>query len=220
MIDPIGAFEEIRENFILYIKTAFGTRFPTLEADRANLLQQNRVLNQEPWIEPLPRYQSSSKTIATLSGGDLPGMSAAQIEIFKNLVQLGLFDNRNPLYLHQARMLKSALNGKNCVVTAGSGRVKQNHFCSRYSQLARNFIMECAWRNTPHWNGWWSNAGWQAQCRSSTNIIQRSYRISQRDHETRPPRKSIDNLSNECSCGRPIDTVTQVSGFRCCSPVV
>ena len=60
-------------------------------------------------------------------------MSAAQIEIFKNLVQLGLFDNRNPLYLHQARMLKSALNGKNCVVTAGTGRVKQNHFCSRYS---------------------------------------------------------------------------------------
>ena len=81
MIDPIGAFNEIRENFILYIKTAFGTRFPTLEAERANLLQQKRVLNQEPWIEPLPKYQSSEKTIATLSGSDLPGMNAQQMAV-------------------------------------------------------------------------------------------------------------------------------------------
>ena len=43
MIDPIGAFEEIRENFILYIKTAFGTRFPTLEADRKLIATKQSV---------------------------------------------------------------------------------------------------------------------------------------------------------------------------------
>ena len=32
LLDPIKSFEEIRNNFILYVKTAFGTRFT--ETDR------------------------------------------------------------------------------------------------------------------------------------------------------------------------------------------
>ena len=48
MIDPIGAFDTIRDNFILYIKTAFGTRFPSVEAEREALLRQPRIMCQEP----------------------------------------------------------------------------------------------------------------------------------------------------------------------------
>ncbi len=188
MIDPIGAFDEIRENFILYIKTAFGTRFPTLEQERENLLRQNRVLNQEPWIEPLPRYQTSGKTIPSLSGEDLPGMNAAQIEIFKTLVKCGLF-GEHELHLHQAEMLKKALQGKNCVVTAGTGSGKTESFLlPLFAQLAKEIP---SW-NQPgqapaHLNDWWKNQDWQAQCRSASNIIQNSYRVPQRGHEKRPP---------------------------------
>lgn len=186
MIDPIGAFNEIRENFILYIKTAFGTRFPTLEAERANLLQQKRVLNQEPWIEPLPKYQSSEKTIATLSGSDLPGMNAQQIEIFRTLVKCGLF-GEHQLHLHQAKMLGKALEGKNCVVTAGTGSGKTESFLfPLFAQLAKEIPSWSApGQAPPHLNDWWSNIDWQNQCKSG-RVLQRSYRVSQREHETRP----------------------------------
>jgi len=187
MVDPIGAFDEIRENFILYIKTAFGTRFPTLEQERENLLRQNRVLNQEPWIEPLPRYQSSGKTIATLPEGDLPEMNTQQIEKFKTLVKCGLFDGRE-LYLHQANMLGKALQGKNCVVTAGTGSGKTESFLfPLFAQLAKEIPSWSApGQEHPHLNDWWSNADWQNQCKSAGRRLQRSYRISQREHETRP----------------------------------
>ena len=61
MVDPVDAFEKIRDNFILYVKTAFGTRFPTLEAKREQLLRQLRVLNQEPWLEPLAKLREFGK---------------------------------------------------------------------------------------------------------------------------------------------------------------
>ena len=34
MNDPIGAYNKVKENFIRYVKTAFATRFATLESER------------------------------------------------------------------------------------------------------------------------------------------------------------------------------------------
>ena len=34
MIDPVGTFEQIRDSAILYVKTAFGTQFPSIEHER------------------------------------------------------------------------------------------------------------------------------------------------------------------------------------------
>lgn len=186
MLDPIGAFKKIRENFILYIQTAFGTRFPSLEMEREKLLKQRGVLNQEPWIEPLPRYLSSDKTIDTLSQEDLPGLNEQQTALFKELVKCGLF-SENTLYLHQADMLKKILEGKNCVVTAGTGSGKTEAFLlPLFAQLAKE-IPE--WSEPgqahPYLNDWWKNEEWQNQCKSNKRL-QRSYRISQREHEKRP----------------------------------
>ena len=36
--DPVKAFQEIEENFLLYVKTAFATKFPSLEHERDRLL--------------------------------------------------------------------------------------------------------------------------------------------------------------------------------------
>ncbi|MEW6697570.1 MAG: hypothetical protein AB1341_09525 [Bacillota bacterium] len=93
MIDPIGSFDTINENFQLYVKTAFRTRFPSIEAERENLLKQDKVLTREPLIEPLPRYESSGKTIDALTNGDLPGLTQQQIDLFKQLCKCGLFGN-------------------------------------------------------------------------------------------------------------------------------
>jgi ATP-dependent helicase YprA (DUF1998 family) len=186
MIDPIGAFDTIRDNFILYIKTAFGTRFPSVEAEREALLRQPGIMCQEPWIEPLPRYQTSGKTVQELSGEDLPGFSEQEIADFKSLVSCGLVGDYK-LHQHQVEMLKKALKGKNCVVTAGTGSGKTEAFLlPLFAYLAReSSSWQAPGQLDPHVNDWWRNSQWQASCRNANNRIQRSYRVSQRGHERR-----------------------------------
>jgi DEAD/DEAH box helicase domain-containing protein len=48
MRDPTGALETFPDNFLLYIRTAFGTQFPGFERERLRLLQEAGVFGQEP----------------------------------------------------------------------------------------------------------------------------------------------------------------------------
>jgi len=186
MKDPIGAFDSIRDNFILYLKTAFGTRFPSIEAEREELLRQPRVLCQEPWIEPLPIFQDSKKTVQDLTKEDIPGLSDQEIADFKSLVSCGLFGNHK-LYKHQMEMLKNALEGRNCVVTAGTGSGKTEAFIlPLFAYLARESSgWEAPDTPDPRVNNWWNDSQWQDSCHDERNWIQRSYRVSQRGHERR-----------------------------------
>ncbi len=185
MKDPVGAFDSIRDNFILYIKTAFGTRFPSIEEEREALLRQPRVMCQEPWIEPLPVYQKSGKIIQNLIEEDLPGFSDQDREDFKSLVSCGLFGDHE-LYAHQAEMLKNVLEGRNCIVTAGTGSGKTEAFLlPLFAYLARE---SSTWETPdlpdPHSNTWWNDTQWKDSCLDK-NRIQRTYRVSQRGHEKR-----------------------------------
>jgi hypothetical protein len=186
MKDPVGAFDTIRDNYIRYIKTVFGTRFPSIEAEREKLLRELGVLCQEPWIEPLPIYQKSKKTILNLKEEDLPGLSNQELSDFRSLVACGLFGDYE-LYDHQMEMLKMALEGRNCVVTAGTGSGKTEAFLlPLFAYLVRE---SSGWAppKTPdsHVNDWWSDSQWQESCCNEHNRIQRSYRVSQRGHEQR-----------------------------------
>ncbi len=183
MLDPVGAFETIRNKFILYIQTAFGTRFPSLEAERERLLKQLGVLNQEPWIEPLPRYEGSGKTIESLEQSDMPGMQGDDLERFKGLVGSGLFRS-NELYSHQYKMLNKTLGGQNCVVTAGTGSGKTEAFLlPLFAQLAKEIP---SWvepgESHSHLNDWWKNEDWQNRCSQSKETCW----MAQREHEERP----------------------------------
>jgi ATP-dependent helicase YprA (DUF1998 family) len=127
MYDPVGAFEKIRDNFLLYIKTVFGTKFLELEQERERRLRQPGVFYQEPWIEPLPRYQKSAKKIDQLGLEDVPGLDKTALQDFKNLASCGLVGGYE-LYSHQVEMLRRALSGQNVVVTAGTGSGKTESF--------------------------------------------------------------------------------------------
>ena len=109
MRDPIGAFDSIRDNFLLYLKTSFGTRLPSLEREREYLLRQPGIFYQDPWIEPIPIYKTSGKLIKDLMKDDLPGLSDQDRDDFKSLVSCGLFGDNNKLHFHQASMLEKAL---------------------------------------------------------------------------------------------------------------
>ena len=198
MRDPIGAFERIRDNFILYVKTAFGTRFPSFEAEREQLLLQDGVFCKEPWIEPLPKYQTA-KSIVDLTlddfrrSGHLPaGFSNEALEEFKSFARCGLVGDFK-LFSHQIEMLVRALHGENLVVTAGTGSGKTESFLlPLFAYLARE---SSSWSppdgRAPHQDDWWTNESWKGSCRTdpsnSSSRFRQSWRVPQRANETREP---------------------------------
>ncbi len=184
MIDPIGAFYTVRENFVRYIKTAFATRSETLERNRETLLLEKEVLTTDPWVEPLPIYKSSKKSISELNGQDLPNLTEVEKNWFKDFVQCGLVGNFE-LYHHQVEMLKKTLEGKNCVITAGTGSGKTEAFLL---PLFAYLIKESAnWTEPnqlpPHHDDWWKNEAWKV----NQERVKASFRVPQRNHETREP---------------------------------
>lgn len=194
MKDPIGSFETIRDNFIRYIKTAFKTKFESLECEREALLNEDKVLYRQPWIEPLPEYKSSGKAINDLTPEDLPGLNVAQQDTFKGLVSQGLVpDNQDPdkkrkLYSHQAQMLKEALLGKNCIITSGTGSGKTESFLlPLFAQLSKELSSWSApGQKGQHSNSWWSGTLRARDIVDIENNFVLSNEVQQRAHETRP----------------------------------
>lgn len=182
MIDPIGSFEKIQSNFLLYIKTAFATKFPSVEEEREALLNRPGVFRQEPWIEPLARYKRIKK-IAELSPADVPGLKGEQITDFINLASCGLVGDYK-LFGHQLEMLHRAASGQNVVITAGTGSGKTEAFLlPLFAYLARESKTWKAPRKpTEHVNDWWRNYVWQQDCKKNKVVP----RISQRIDDQRP----------------------------------
>ena len=186
MQDPIGAFEKIRDSLILYVKTAFGTQFPEIEQERERLLREAGAFYQEPWIEPLPRYLKSGKSIDNIQLADVPNLDEAALQDFKSLAACGLV-GKYELYSHQVTMLSQALAGQNVVVTAGTGSGKTESFLlplfAYLAKESRNW--QAPNSEHPRLNDWWKNEDWQKECKPEKKHFKRSYRVSQRVHETR-----------------------------------
>lgn len=186
MIDPIGSFQEVRENLLLYIRTAFATQFPAVEGERARLLRTPGTLYREPWIEPLSKYVEV-KSIRALERADAPGLSSQDLQDLKDLAVCGLVGDYN-LFAHQLLMLQQGLRGPKAVVTAGTGSGKTESFLL---PLIAYLVKESSRWQAPgqppaHWNDWWDNADWHDQCKGGGGQITRSFRVPQRSHETRP----------------------------------
>ena len=188
MRDPIGSFETIKENFIRYVKTAFGTKFEGVEKERYDLLNYDRVLYRKPWIEPLPDYVSSGKKINDLTAEDLGNaLNEGEVETFKGLVNTGLVGNF-PLHSHQAEMLKQALLGNNCIITSGTGSGKTESFLlPLFAQLSKELANWSAPnQQSTSINTWWrENGGLSARQIVNTSNFTLSNDVRQRNHETR-----------------------------------
>lgn len=163
LINPVYAYKDIKDNFILYIKTAFGTRYESLEKEREELLRTDQVASREPWIEALPAYENievdnDKLRISTLRPSDLPGMNDEAQKLFKEFIKKGLVSGDYPIYRHQAEMLRKALCGKNCVITSGTGSGKTESFLL---PMLADIIAE-AEREWKQPNSYTENAWWRA----------------------------------------------------------
>ncbi|MCX6173990.1 MAG: DEAD/DEAH box helicase [Ignavibacteriales bacterium] len=191
MKDPIGSFETIKENFIRYVKTAFGTKFDGIEKERYALLNSDRVFYRKPWIEPLPDYISSNKCIDDLTLADLGNaLNIHEAENFKTLVKTGLFQSTIKLYSHQAEMLKQTLEGNNCIITSGTGSGKTESFLlPLFAQLAKEFtIWQTPLTKPATVNTWWkerSEGGLTTTQIVNTSNFTLSNAARQRQHEKR-----------------------------------
>jgi DEAD/DEAH box helicase domain-containing protein len=147
MIDPIGGFRRIRDLYITYLETAFRIRDPLVSQERRRLLETVGTLCTEPFVEPIPRYESSDWSLEDLAGPAesderLPGLSAQERVAFVEMALSGLFDSKPapggapvrflgeyPLYQHQAEMLRRGVQpGRPGIVTSGTGSGKTEAF--------------------------------------------------------------------------------------------
>ncbi|MDD4994031.1 MAG: DEAD/DEAH box helicase [Paludibacter sp.] len=188
MKDPIGSFETIKENFIRYVKTAFGTKFEGVEKERYDLLNYDKVLYRKPWIEPLPDYVSSGKKINDLTIEDFGyALSEVEANTFKGLVNTGLVGNF-PLHSHQAEMLKQTLLGNNCIITSGTGSGKTESFLlPLFAQLSKELAnWQAPNQKSASINTWWQeNGGLPARQIVNDSNFTLSNGVRQRQHETR-----------------------------------
>ncbi|MHB0970848.1 MAG: DEAD/DEAH box helicase [Thermoanaerobaculia bacterium] len=144
MEDPIGGFERIRELYLNYLDTAFRIRNEPVAEERRQLLRQPGQFCADPFIEPLPRYESAGFGIDDLINDEdndhrLPGFSKAERANFANIVLRGLFDSdvdaggerraKNQLFTHQAQALRRGVSaGSPVIVTSGTGSGKTESF--------------------------------------------------------------------------------------------
>lgn len=157
MNNPIQVFEKIRDNFILYLETAFGTRYTDFEAERNALMKRDKVFARAPWVEPLPTYKPSEFTIDSIPA--IPNVKAQELEIFKRIVGAGLFGS-NKLYQHQWEMLIQATAGNHCVITSGTGSGKTESFLlPLFAYLSKEMNTWKDTANTVNNTNWWSLNG-------------------------------------------------------------
>jgi DEAD/DEAH box helicase domain-containing protein len=158
MNNPIQVFEKIRDNFILYLETAFGTRYTDFETERNELMKRDKVFARAPWVEPLPTYKPSDYTIEGIT--NIPNLNDADLAIFKRIVSAGLLGPQQ-MYQHQWEMLTQAMAGNHCVITSGTGSGKTESFLlPLFAYLSKEIN---TWRDTANAvnnTNWWSLNGY------------------------------------------------------------
>ena len=122
-LDAASVFQTLREYFFRYYETPFALADHRLEAERHELLNQDDVTWREPWLEPLRDFETSGRSLEDSCA------EAGAHEELAEFARAGLVPTEIPqLYLHQTKALEAVLQGKNLVITAGTGSGKTEAF--------------------------------------------------------------------------------------------
>jgi ATP-dependent helicase YprA (DUF1998 family) len=119
-LSPLALRDYLRDAFLRYYDTAYELRDTAVADERRALLVDEAAAFAEPYLEVLPRYQSSVTPLSEVFD-DLRVPEAAP------LVQAGLLPFPSA-YVHQENALKAAMAGNDVVVTSGTGSGKTEAF--------------------------------------------------------------------------------------------
>lgn len=135
-VDPIGAFQKIKENYLRYFKTMYRFNDPDLDNRKNEELLKNFALYREPYLELLPEYNTAQvngqtiKSIEEISQLILKGFendNSTTKSFLKDFIMPGLMSY--PPYQHQVDMLiKAFVNKRNVVINSGTGSGKTEAF--------------------------------------------------------------------------------------------
>ena len=159
-VDPVGALNKIKENYLRYFETAykFGERYPGDDLDQRKneeMRRNSNLFHDYPYCEIIPEYISDGKKLSQLIQ-ELPADKRERIpEGFADFINLGLMDY--PPYRHQFESLVSAyIDGKNTVITSGTGSGKTESFM--LPLLASLFNEMSSW-SEQHYDPLWYQCG-------------------------------------------------------------
>jgi DEAD/DEAH box helicase domain-containing protein len=190
MKDPISIYEDIKTSFISYLETLYRTNFKSIEKERMELMKREGIISQMPIIETILEYKHSGIGFRKQKNGkyteilnsDLTDNTGKQLlsqnafDNFKTFMARGLFSDDYDMYSHQLEMLKTAISGKNCVITSGTGSGKTEAFLlPLFAQI---------FKEAEHWN--------KPSIRNKNDVLwfqskdENLQRKNPRKHENRP----------------------------------
>ena len=120
--DVYGVFQDLTDAYVRYFESQYTVRDPLVLAERRELLRHEGKIFREPYLEMLPHYKSSGMDIyEAIRALELPQEVA-------DFISLGLMEKDIELYQHQWDVLKAFREGKNIVITSGTGSGKTESF--------------------------------------------------------------------------------------------
>jgi ATP-dependent helicase YprA (DUF1998 family) len=120
-LHPIEAYKKIRQNYLRYLKTTFPIANGDLRQQFWDALEENDAIVKGPILEATPEFEKGASIRQLVEEGVLNSR-------FSSLCNEHLPYDRS-LYLHQETAIrKSSVQGKNLIVTTGTGSGKTEAF--------------------------------------------------------------------------------------------
>lgn len=160
MLDPLTVFNRLLRDYVRYYETPFSLRSEALTRERHRLLMSEGSIYREPYIEPLPPYKSTGKTLA---------QAERELSLPTGLADLaglgGLFPSHWTLREHQFGAVEASQNGKHVLVTAGTASGKTECFLLPIlaDLVEESLVWDAPEPSIDPTNWWASNHDWLPQ---------------------------------------------------------